>query len=304
MSLSVSVVIPLYNHACYIAAALDSVLAQTLPAREIVVVDDGSNDASASIADGYAARHSRVRVIRQENAGAHCAINAGIAATSGDVVAILNSDDVFAPERLRICRDILSSEPGTAAVATALTFMNDTGQAIDNPWYCQALEFFRHEKDAALALLNGNFVMTTSNLAMRRSLPAEIGGFRGLRYAHDLDFLLRIVLAGKCLRWCDRPLATYRLHAANTIKEDAGKVRLEWAACAAWFVHELFRRGDAGEAAWLYRERILKVIEHHRLTGLVFLFMGYFDSLPAGQRHVASFLADPAFHRRMLALAR
>lgn len=302
MSLSVSVVIPLYNHARFIAATLDSVLAQTLPAKEIVVVDDGSTDASAAIASGYAARHSAVRVIRQANAGAHCAINTGVAVTSGDVVAILNSDDAFASDRLAVCCDMLAAEPGTDAVVTALTFMDDNGCAIDNPWYRQALEFFRHEQDAALALLNGNFAMTTSNLVMRRSLPAEIGGFRGLRYAHDLDFLLRIFLAGKCLHWIDRPLMTYRLHAGNTIKEDARKVRLEWAACVAWFVHELFRRGDTGEAAWIYRERILKVIERHRLSGLVFLFMGYFEALPIGRRSVETFLADPAFHRRMLAL--
>lgn len=300
---TISVIIPLYNHEKFISATLDSVLAQTRPADEIVIVDDGSGDRSAAIAESYVCRHSVLRVLRQPNRGAHCAINAGIAASTGEIVAILNSDDAFHPERLECCSTLLAKHPEVDAVATALAFMDDAGRPMDNPWYAQALGFYRQEGDLALALLNGNFVMTTSNLVARRSLFAQIGEFRTLRYAHDLDFLLRIPLAGKHLHWFDRPLVHYRLHANNTIKEDGRKVRLEWAAIVAWNLREIYRCGQGGEVAWTLHEKLLKIIERHNLTSLVMLFLGYFDSLPADRCSSDAFIADEAFHRRMLAHA-
>lgn len=300
---TVAVVIPLYNHAKFIGGALDSVLAQTLPASEIIVVDDGSQDDSAAIAESYAGRHSQIRVFRQANCGAHCAINVGIAASTSEFVAILNSDDAYSPERLQQCCAILAEQPELSAVATALEFMNDAGRATTNAWYAEALDFYKRAGDLALGLLNGNFIMTTSNLVARRTLYDEIGGFRALRYAHDLDFLLRIPLAGKQLRWLGRPLVRYRLHAHNTIKEDGRKVRLEWASIVAWYIRQLYRRGQGGDAAWALHERILAIVERHNLAGLVLLFLGYLDSLPEEQCTSDAFLRDEVFYRRMLALA-
>lgn len=302
MSLSVSVIVPLFNHARYIAATLDSVLAQSLPALEIVVVDDGSQDDSAVIAAHYAARWPQIKVIRQANAGAHCALNNGIGAARGDLLAILNSDDTFAPTRLERCVNVFRNQPETQAVATGLSFMDDNGRPIDNAWYAQALDFYRREDSMELALLNGNFIMTTSNLLMRRALPASVGGFAGLRYAHDLEFLLRLARGGKRLHRIDENLVNYRIHARNTIKEDGRKVRLEWAACVAWYIDALFAQGDANESVWHFRERVLQVVEQHRLTGLVLLFLGYFAALPAERRCVDTFLTDTVFYRRMLAL--
>lgn len=300
---SVAVVIPLYNHEKFIAGTLDSVLAQTMPAHEIIVIDDGSQDDSAAIAERYAARHPSLRVVHQANAGAHNAINAGIAAARSDYVAILNSDDAYHPERIERCRAVLATRPEIDAVATALEFMNDADKALDNAWYAQALDYYRKEDDLALGLLNGNFIMTTSNLVARRSLFAAIGTFRALRYAHDLDFFLRIPLAGRRLHWLDQPLAKYRLHANNTIKEDGRKVRLEWAAIVAWYLRAVFRRRQTGEDAWARHEKILKIIERHNLASLVLLFMGFFDAQPDMQCGSDAFLQDPAFHQRMLGLA-
>lgn len=97
----ISVIIPAYNHEPYIAAALQSVLQQTFGDFELIVIDDGSKDNTwyeiQQIVD------TRLRAFRQENRGAAATINRGIEMARGRYVTILNSDDVYHPERLALC---------------------------------------------------------------------------------------------------------------------------------------------------------------------------------------------------------
>ena len=102
MSVRVSVVMPVYNAGKYLSAAIKSVLAQTMPDFELVVVDDGSTDGSGDACDGFAALDSRVRVIHQQNAGICRARNAGIAASSGEWIAFCDHDDVYMPRFLEL----------------------------------------------------------------------------------------------------------------------------------------------------------------------------------------------------------
>ncbi len=93
----VSCIVPVFNGEAYLGEALDSILAQTWRPLEIIVVDDGSTDGSAALAEAYGAV---VRVIKQANAGCAAARNAGLAAATGDFVAFLDADDVWHPEKL------------------------------------------------------------------------------------------------------------------------------------------------------------------------------------------------------------
>jgi glycosyltransferase involved in cell wall biosynthesis len=93
----VSCIVPVYNGEAYIGEALDSILAQTWRPLEIIVVDDGSTDGSAAVAEAYGAI---VRVIKQANAGCAAARNAGVAAATGEFVAFLDADDLWHPEKL------------------------------------------------------------------------------------------------------------------------------------------------------------------------------------------------------------
>ena len=94
----ISVVVPVYNVADYVATTLDSLLGQTHQNLKIVVVDDGSTDASGAIADEYAAREPRIRVVHTANHGLGAARNEGLRHTTGDVLAFADSDDVVPPE--------------------------------------------------------------------------------------------------------------------------------------------------------------------------------------------------------------
>jgi GT2 family glycosyltransferase/glycosyltransferase involved in cell wall biosynthesis len=269
-----SVVIPLYNHARFIGPAVDSVLAQTYSVSEIIIVDDGSTDESAGIAAALSARDPRVIFWSKANGGAHAAINDGIHRATGDLIAVLNSDDVYHPERLSELVGLLDSDTKLDLVASGIDFIDDDGRAIENAWYEQAMAFYREAGDLALTLVNGNILMTSSNFIARRALFDEVGYFSPLRYAHDLDFLLRLLVADRRLGLHPEPLLSYRMHRSNTISEDHAKVKVEWAMVTAFFLHQLWDRGGAMDAQ--YATCVFDLLDRHRLTRPVQLCMTYF----------------------------
>jgi glycosyltransferase involved in cell wall biosynthesis len=107
-----SILIPTYNHERYIGPALDSVLAQTDPDWEAIIVDDGSTDRSGAIIDAYAARDSRIKAVHQANGGVASALNAALREARGDWVHWLSSDDLFEPGKLAINRRWIERNPG------------------------------------------------------------------------------------------------------------------------------------------------------------------------------------------------
>lgn len=93
----VSVIIPTYNRGWIIKETIDSVLAQTFDSYELIVVDDGSDDNTSEILDNYG---NKIRIIRQTNQGVSSARNRGIISSSGKLIALLDSDDLWLPEKL------------------------------------------------------------------------------------------------------------------------------------------------------------------------------------------------------------
>ena len=113
---AVSVIMPAYNVAPYVGDALRSALAQTFTDLEVLVVDDGSTDATADVVAGIAARDPRVRLIRQPNRGLAGARNTGLRSARGDVFALLDSDDLWEPEFLAEQVAILRAHPDVHTV--------------------------------------------------------------------------------------------------------------------------------------------------------------------------------------------
>jgi glycosyltransferase involved in cell wall biosynthesis len=235
---SISVVIPLYNHARFIDLAIDSVFAQTSAADEIIILDDGSTDGGSDIAERMLTGRTYTRVVRQENRGAHATINRLVCLSRADYVAVLNSDDLFQPGKLARCRALLRQAPETALVCGAVRLIDQSGAALaEGPevdWLQRAKHFRTSSDLPQLALLNENFVATTSNMVFARSLWRRIGGFQDLRFCHDLDFLMAAFAQGSVILDESHIHISYRVHPTNAIKQDPRWVQLEVAAVAAF----------------------------------------------------------------------
>lgn len=226
----VSVVVPCFNHAPFVEECLRSVVAQTYPALELVVSDDGSTDGSVEIVRRFVERDEiRHRFegggIRFEaagrNAGAHVALNRGIELASGELVAICNSDDRFHPERIEVLASALV-ERSAALAFGAVRFIDRSGEDVtDTDWFALQLSQTQRSIEAyptvGFALLRANVALSTGNLLFRRDHFQRVGGFRPLRYCHDWDFILRSVLVEEPL-FERRFLYDYRLHEANSFR--------------------------------------------------------------------------------------
>ncbi|KAB2959733.1 MAG: glycosyltransferase [Candidatus Methylomirabilis oxygeniifera] len=227
----VSVIVPLYNHELYVEEALRSVLEQSFRDLELVIVNDGSTDGSEAVVERIDDR--RIRYYRQENRGAHDALNRGIGLARGAYIAILNSDDLYYPGRIADALNILERDPEVSAVFTYIELINAQGESLgvkrgaEDNWSGQSAESsFREEHDTVLDLLAGNFLHTTSNLICRREVFDRIGLFANLRYTHDYEFCLRLCARSR-VAMIQTPLLRYRFHQSNTLSEDAAASQFE-----------------------------------------------------------------------------
>jgi glycosyltransferase involved in cell wall biosynthesis len=291
----VSVVVPLYNHAAYIAPAIASILSQGSLVKEIIVIDDGSTDDSASVMEGLARQDKRIVFERQANRGAHATLNTGLARCTGDLLTILNSDDAYTTGRLTALAAALDADPGAAIATSRLAFMDGDGKAIANPWYAESLAFYQAGAELGVALLNGNFLMTTSNLMVRRAALAAIGPFAAFRYVHDLDWLLRALALGHRIAQIDKPLLRYRIHNTNTISEDHSAVRTEWAIAAAAYLTVLWDRPGATPVEWAHAGAVQTVLRKHKLDCAVPPCMAYLRHHGGAALDANPLLADSAF---------
>jgi glycosyltransferase involved in cell wall biosynthesis len=228
----VSVLMPAYNHAPYVRTAVESVLGQTYDNLELIAIDDASSDATWEVLQSF--EDPRLRISRHDaNQGAHVTLNEALALAKGDFIAIINSDDIFHPERLAACLNELELT-GADLVGTDILLVNDDGQLVTSHWWVESFENLKRvwmeTQDWPAALMEGNVFMTTSNFCFRRSWFEAVGGFNDLRFVLDYEWLLRGLVRGRKLAWLDLPLLSYRLHAHNTISERPLGANLECAA--------------------------------------------------------------------------
>lgn len=209
MEATVSVVIPSYQAASYVPQALRSVLAQTIGHQgiEIVVVDDGSSDDVSAAVSPFAHRVSLVRI---PHSGVSAARNAGIVASHGRYVALLDADDAWLPERLEELLRLASLEP--EALITSDFYYERDGARDSTGWYAQngLLGLFASSaREQYVAALRSNF-LSYMQLIPRKNLDS-IGYFdTTLSYSEDQDLWLRFLRTGVPVRAVAKPLAIYR----------------------------------------------------------------------------------------------
>lgn len=222
----ISVVIPAYNHERFIGPAVDSVLNQTWENLELIVIDDGSTDGTGAMVKAYT--DPRLSYYYQENQDAFNTINRGMGLVKGDYIAILNSDDIYAKERLEKLVAI-QQQSKAACLFTDVLPISDAGTVFTDPdfgwnvWHQKNRDWYFACEDLYAAFLKGNFMVTTSNLFMTAEAVQRVGKFSSLRYLHDYDYIFRMLLAfpDQVQYVADEQLLYYRIHDGNTLGEAA-----------------------------------------------------------------------------------
>ena len=250
---SVSVVLPVYNREHSIARAIRSVLDQTYRDLELIVVDDGSTDGTRDVVRQFA---PRLTLIEQEHAGAYAARNRGIARARGELIAFIDSDDAWLPEKLALQVPLMRREEVGLVFGDTVHVTEPRDGAPRTGTTSFAVSPPRRER-AAAHFAWGDFVPTCTVLVRRRCLD-EIGGFPDAALGADYLAWFRIALRHE-IDFVDAVVAEYTVHAAG-ISHDLGT---SLAARSRLFAEELERTGDPAVKRVL--RRLLFNLALHRL---------------------------------------
>jgi glycosyltransferase involved in cell wall biosynthesis len=240
--MSVCAVIPAYNAEAYIGPAIDSVLSQSVPVEEIIVVDDGSKDGTCAVVESYG---SRVRLLRQKNQGPSAARNLAVGESNSEFVAFLDADDLWHPQKIERQLEKLANSPGAVLCYTGLLNFSDV-----EGWERPSKPVPLAEVRAELRLRNPRIV--PSSVLVPRAMFLKTGGFdTGLKGSEDWDFAIAMHELGSfCV--VEDPLTLYRSNGTGL------------SADPEWMFQEtqkmLNRRllnGLSGPSRWAWRRRIL-----------------------------------------------
>ncbi len=225
----VSVIIPTYNGAQFIAAAVESVLAQTGATFEIIAVDDGSEDETVALLEQYAAQTNQIRLITQPNRGVALARNRGLELAQGEFVAFLDQDDLLLPNKLALQLACFAQHPQVGIVHSGWRLVDAAGQRLSDvePWQDVPV------LDAAGWIRR--MPVLFSAMLFRRDWLNRVGGLRSqFKQACDVDLVQRLVLAGCESVWLPQVTVLYRQHSRN----DSLNTLVQAAEC--WAVQDQF----------------------------------------------------------------
>ena len=196
-----SIIIPCYNQAHFLKDALQSLLGQSFTDWEAIIVNDGSPDDTAVVANAWIGRDSRIRMVEQQNAGLSAARNLGITESSGDYICLLDADDSYGPDFLQTVFSHL--ELGYEMVCCGYTYFNAKGTIHKIVRQSKKLDF--------RSILRANLFPPVA-LAFKRQVLDRTGMFdTGLKSAEDWDLWIRMFKVGVKLRVIEDSLVYYRI---------------------------------------------------------------------------------------------
>jgi glycosyltransferase involved in cell wall biosynthesis len=247
--MKVSVVMPAYNAERYLAEAIESVLAQTWKDFELIILNDGSQDSTRTIAESYARRDSRIHFESHPNMGVAPTLNRGLDLATSEWVAIMHADDVMMPNRLERQLAFVSMHPELAVASSWVMHINGKGKIIakgDSP----LITFEAVEK-----LYMANELVGFSHPAsiLRKSAIQSVGGYRSqLRVNEDVDLWNRLLEHGYKILVQPEHLLKYRIHSGSASIAQARFVRrqLHW-------VKECMLRRRRGEKELSWNEFLI-----------------------------------------------
>jgi glycosyltransferase involved in cell wall biosynthesis len=300
-----SAIIAAYQATEFIGDAIESLLAQTLPPIEIIVCDDASTDDLAGAVAPY--RERVVLLHRQENGGPAAARNTAARAASGDFLAVLDSDDVYLPERLEALAELSVHRPDLDVLTTDCLVVVD-GRFARN---CYHAGYRFAIDDQRRAILEENFV-GPGHMAVRRERFLAVGGFdESFRRGEDWDCWIRMIFSGSRVGLVNQPLAEYRVRetslASDRIRLFEGRVAvLEKAALRSDLSNEeravLTRSLLAERRRLALRKAHAALVEGRPDARRLALEIALTNSFPPGARLKAAMaVALPGLARRRLA---
>ena len=207
MSSFVSVIIPCYNQARFLAEAVESALNQDYPHKEVIVVNDGSSDNVREVAVKF---EGRIVYVEQENKGSSTARNTGIRSARGEYIAFLDSDDVYLPGALLALASYLDNDPDTALVCGDSFVFNESG-----------ILGLRSSHRAPKNIANFrwetvDYCPIPSTVMVRRSCFVRTGFFEEMGREGGEDWLMWVSLSLDFnMAYLDHPIAKYRIHGSN-----------------------------------------------------------------------------------------
>lgn len=233
MSPTVSVIIPAYNADKFIRRALESIANQTTLPAEVIVIDDGSSDATVSRVNEFA-RHSALKIVlvQQGNQGSSAARNIGIERAEGELLAFLDADDLIYPDFLERTTSGLTRFPGWAACFSDRDVVDADGRLIshdlDHPVFRQIQKkdvgdgyVELADDDLFTKMLSGSVIPMT--ITCRKSAVESVGGFdESLLFNEDRLFFLRVIKDNGTLGYFNGSLGIWQRHATN--KTDASNI--------------------------------------------------------------------------------
>ncbi len=224
-----SVIIPAFNAVATLARAIESVCAQSWPVHEIIVVDDGSTDATAEVARQFG---DAVRLIRQENSGVSVARNAGAAAATGNWLAFLDADDWYSPDRIRLHAEWIAEDATLDCLTGDYEYRDAAGSLLGTSMaqhesgrmmLAKAADALRvaMETPAEIASFVADHFGDTHTLSVPRARFIELGGYpTGYKVCEDVHLLTRLVARSRRIGVICQSLGVYLIHGGSATRRD------------------------------------------------------------------------------------
>jgi glycosyltransferase involved in cell wall biosynthesis len=215
---AISVLLPAYNAARYVAEAVESILAQTYGDFEFLIVDDGSTDDTPRILSRYAGRDRRIHYVSRPNTGLVTALNEMLARSRGEFIARMDADDIAMANRFESQMSYLADHPDCVMIGSRVLVIDPDG----SPLTVMGAALTHEEIDAALMAARGQMVYHPSVIIRKQSL-VEVGPYRQeFDTAEDLDLFLRLAEIGRIAN-LEEPLLKYREHTGKVGHRRAAK---------------------------------------------------------------------------------
>lgn len=242
-----SVIIPNFNNGETLKRAVDSILAQTWPAHEIIIIDDGSTDHSREVVDAFG---DRVIVRYQQNAGVSVARNLGATIATGNWLAFLDADDAYFPDRLKVHADWLAAEPDMDFLLGDQEHCRPDGEV-----FMRTLESCAAGKNLVArypGLVNVPMALEDFDeliadgfaeirtLSVPRTTFQELKGFPvGVRIGEDLHFIIRLCARSKKAGAVTAALASYYIYSSSALRKNVIKTQQEFVRTLAMLTPEM-----------------------------------------------------------------